>query len=48
MYEDFVIKNAGSVGQIEGALRSLSYIIPGKTPITSITTYTDERSGQTC
>ena len=29
MYEDFVAKNASSVGQIEGALRSLTYIIPG-------------------
>jgi hypothetical protein len=29
MYEEFVTKNASSVGQIESALRSLSYIIPG-------------------
>lgn len=29
MYGDFVTKNASSVGQIEGALRSLTYIIPG-------------------
>lgn len=28
-YGDFVTKNASSVGQIEGALRSLTYIIPG-------------------
>jgi hypothetical protein len=30
MYEDFVAKNAGQVSQIESALRSLTYIIPGK------------------
>lgn len=30
MYGDFVTKNASAVGQIEGALRSLTYIIPGK------------------
>ncbi|KAF2716816.1 peroxisomal membrane protein pex16 [Polychaeton citri CBS 116435] len=30
MYGDFVSKNAGAVGQIEGALRSLTYIIPGR------------------
>ena len=29
MYGDFITKNAGAVGQVEGALRSLSYIIPG-------------------
>ncbi|KAL8915766.1 MAG: hypothetical protein Q9172_006677, partial [Xanthocarpia lactea] len=29
-YEDFVTKNATSVGQIESALRSLTYIIPGR------------------
>lgn len=29
MYGDFVTKNASAVGQIEGALRSLTYIIPG-------------------
>lgn len=28
-YEDFVTKNASSVSQIESALRSLTYIIPG-------------------
>ncbi|KAJ9622365.1 hypothetical protein H2203_006584 [Taxawa tesnikishii (nom. ined.)] len=27
-YEDMVVKNASSVGQLEGALRSLTYIIP--------------------
>lgn len=31
MYEDFVTKNAHAVGQIETALRSLTYIIPGET-----------------
>lgn len=30
MYEDFIAKNAGQVSQIESALRSLTYIIPGK------------------
>ena len=30
MYGDFITKNAGAVGQVEGALRSLSYIIPGR------------------
>ncbi|KAL8853337.1 MAG: hypothetical protein Q9221_001813 [Calogaya cf. arnoldii] len=29
-YEDFVSKNATSVGQIESALRSLTYLIPGR------------------
>lgn len=30
MYSEFITKNAGAVGQVEGALRSLTYIIPGK------------------
>lgn len=30
LYEDFVTKNASSVGQVESALRSLTYIIPGE------------------
>ena len=29
MYEDFISKNSSSVSQIESALRSLTYIIPG-------------------
>lgn len=29
-YEHFISKNASAVGQVEGALRSLSYIIPGR------------------
>ena len=29
MYDGFITKNAGSVGQIENALRSLTYVIPG-------------------
>lgn len=33
LYEDFVTKNASSVGQVESALRSLTYIIPGKSTI---------------
>lgn len=32
MYGDFVTQNASSVGSIEGALRSLTYIIPGSYP----------------
>ncbi|RAL10772.1 peroxisomal membrane protein PEX16 [Aspergillus homomorphus CBS 101889] len=30
LYEEFVTKNASSVGQVESALRSLTYIIPGR------------------
>ncbi|KAJ5584113.1 peroxin Pex16-Penicillium chrysogenum [Penicillium hispanicum] len=30
LYEDFVTRNASSVGQVESALRSLTYIIPGR------------------
>lgn len=30
LYENFVARNASSVGQIESALRSLTYIIPGR------------------
>lgn len=30
LYEDFVAKNSSSVGSVESALRSLTYIIPGK------------------
>jgi len=29
MYGDFITKNGSAVGQVEGALRSLTYIIPG-------------------
>lgn len=29
-YSDFIIKNASAVSQIESALRSLTYIIPGR------------------
>lgn len=29
MYDDFVTKNASQVSQLESALRSLTYIIPG-------------------
>jgi hypothetical protein len=29
-YEEFITKNAGQVSQIESALRSLTYIIPGE------------------
>jgi peroxin-16 len=32
MYSEFITKNAGAVGQVEGALRSLTYIIPGALP----------------
>ncbi|KAE8145709.1 peroxisome membrane protein [Aspergillus avenaceus] len=30
LYEDFVTKNASSIGQVESAMRSLTYIIPGR------------------
>lgn len=30
MYGDFITKNAGAVGQVEGALRSLTYLVPGE------------------
>lgn len=30
MYPDFVIKNASAINQVETALRSLTYIIPGR------------------
>ncbi|WQF83349.1 Putative peroxisome membrane protein, Pex16 [Colletotrichum destructivum] len=30
MYDEFITKNAGQVSQIESALRSLTYIIPGR------------------
>ena len=29
VYGDFIAKNAGAVSQIESALRSLTYIVPG-------------------
>ena len=32
MYGDFITKNAGAVSQIESALRSLTYIVPGPPP----------------
>lgn len=30
-YSDFITQNAGAVGQVEGALRSVTYLIPGRT-----------------
>ncbi|KAK5132488.1 hypothetical protein LTR08_009034 [Meristemomyces frigidus] len=38
MYGDFITKNAGAVGQVEGALRSLTYIIPGRFRESDVTT----------
>lgn len=35
-YEEFVTKNASAVSQIESALRSLTYIIPGRYPDPSL------------
>ena len=32
LYDDFITKNAHQVSQIESALRSLTYIIPGTCP----------------
>lgn len=29
LYEDFIAKNASQVSQLESALRSLTYVIPG-------------------
>lgn len=29
LYDDFVTKNVGQVSQIENALRSLTYVVPG-------------------
>lgn len=28
-YGEFITQNAGAVGQVEGALRSVTYLIPG-------------------
>ncbi|OLN94072.1 Peroxisomal membrane protein PEX16 [Colletotrichum chlorophyti] len=36
MYDEFITKNASQVSQIESALRSLTYIIPGQNPFGSI------------
>lgn len=33
MYDNFVTKNASQVGQIESALRSLTYLVPGRQPV---------------
>jgi hypothetical protein len=33
MYNEFITKNASAVGQVEGALRSLTYLIPGRTTL---------------
>ena len=30
LYEEFIVANASSIGSIESALRSLTYIIPGR------------------
>lgn len=34
MYDEFVVKNASQVAQMESALRSLTYIIPGASSYT--------------
>lgn len=39
LYEDFVTKNSSSVGQVESALRSLTYIIPGECDYGHIVNY---------
>jgi peroxin-16 len=36
MYVEFITKNAHQVSQIESTLRSLTYIIPGNIPPSSI------------
>ena len=35
-YDDFIVKNASAVSQIESALRSLTYIIPGNYCLTCL------------
>lgn len=42
LYEDFVTKNSSSVGQVESALRSLTYIIPGECDHGPIVNYMKE------
>jgi peroxin-16 len=37
MYGDFITKNAGAVGQVEGALRSLTYLVPGGMRMSDVT-----------
>ncbi|EFE40010.1 hypothetical protein TRV_05277 [Trichophyton verrucosum HKI 0517] len=41
MYEEFVTKNASSVGQVESALRSLTYIIPVHSGVQLLSLYHD-------
>ncbi|KAJ6127462.1 Peroxisome membrane protein Pex16 [Penicillium sp. IBT 18751x] len=41
LYEDFVTKNASSVGQVESALRSLTYIIPVHSGVQLLSLYHD-------
>jgi peroxin-16 len=36
MYSDFITKNSSAVTQIESALRSLTYIIPGLSALVSV------------
>ncbi|EME48132.1 hypothetical protein DOTSEDRAFT_69914 [Dothistroma septosporum NZE10] len=38
MYGDFITKNAGAVGQVEGALRSMTYLVPGGLKMSDIST----------
>ncbi|KJX96982.1 peroxisomal membrane protein pex16 [Zymoseptoria brevis] len=38
MYSDFITKNAGAVGQVEGALRSITYLVPGGLKMSDIST----------
>lgn len=42
MYGDFVTKNASSVAQIESALRSLTYIIPGMRSLWIVGAFADD------
>lgn len=39
-YEDFVTDNSSSISQVESALRSLTYIIPGRFPFDAILLWT--------
>ncbi|TQS31848.1 hypothetical protein Golomagni_07859, partial [Golovinomyces magnicellulatus] len=47
MYEQFITKNAGQVSQIESALRSLTYIIPGKSDAQTVDERANNRERET-
>ncbi len=45
-YDEFIIKNSSAVSQIESALRSLTYIIPGTSYLQSATSRADRPPGR--